>query len=75
MIQTSRYCVKYGMYGAYFYDEHENRDLTLIEVMNLLNGVPLDTIVEQYRIKQNEDQTYYETDFKAIQAINTGGKP
>lgn len=75
MVQTCRYCVKYGMYGAYFYDEFEHKDLNLVQIMNLLNGIPIETSAEQYIIKQNNDSTYYETDFKCIEAVNTGGKP
>jgi len=32
-----RYIIKYGRWGAYFYDTLESLDLELYEVMNLLN--------------------------------------
>lgn len=34
-----RFEVRYGKYGTYFYDAVEEKELTLVDVLNLLNGL------------------------------------
>lgn len=37
MCDYERYEIKYGKYGAYFYDKEKEHDMTLEEVRNKLN--------------------------------------
>lgn len=34
---TDRFSVKYGKFGAYFFDEHKKKELSLEDVKELLN--------------------------------------
>ncbi len=37
--RNDRYEIKYGKFGAYFYDKDENTDMTLKDVLEKLNAL------------------------------------
>ncbi len=54
MVQKGRYEVVYGKFGAYFYDDKTKKDLTLDDVLWLLNKEPYDDVISTVTVTKTE---------------------
>lgn len=66
MVQTGRYEVRYGKYGAYFFDNETNLSLTLHDVLVIVNKEPYDDVIKTI-VTTTEDKTVSE---RVIQVVS-----